>query len=106
MSSNREEPVAKEPSSRRERQAQQTREEILRAARRLFAERGYTRTSVRDVAEAAGVAPQPVHHRVGSKPALVARLNDAIDTEAGIAETAMQSARSRDPMEIVATSAR
>jgi len=106
MSSKSEKPVARERSSRREQQAQQTREEILRAARRLFAERGYTRTSVRDVADAAGVSPQTVYDSIGSKPALVARLNDAIDTEAGIAEIAMQSARSRDPMEIVATSAR
>src|SRR3954449_438495 len=104
MSSKTEEPVGKEPSSPRERQAQQTREEILRAARRLFAERGYTRTSVRDVADAAGVSPQTVYDSIGSKQALVARLNDAIDSEAGIAEIAMQSARSRDPMEIVATS--
>jgi hypothetical protein len=40
--------------SLRERRAQLTRDEILRAARRLFAERGYARTSVRDIARAAG----------------------------------------------------
>src|SRR3954454_17697112 len=106
MSSRNQKPVARERSNRREQQAQQTREEILRAARRLFAERGYTRTSVRDVADTAGVSPQTVYDNIRSKQALVARLNDAIDTEAGIAEIAMQSARSRDPMEIVATSAR
>src|SRR3954453_5133934 len=106
MSSKSEKPVARERSSRREQQAQQTREEILRAARRLFAERGYTRTSVRDVADAAGVSPQTVYDSIGSKPALVARLNDAIDTEAGIAEIAMQSARSRDPLEIFGPSGR
>ena len=72
------------PPSLRERQAQLTRDEILKAARRLFAERGYTRTSVRDIAEAAGVSAQTVYDSIGSKQALVARLNDLIDVEAGI----------------------
>ena len=35
------------PVSLRDRKAQLTRNEILQAARRLFAERGYARTSVR-----------------------------------------------------------
>lgn len=92
--------------SRRERQAQQTREEILGAARRLFAERGYTRTSVRDIAEAAGVSAQTVYDSVGSKQALVASLNDVIDVEAGIPAIAGAVVRSSDPTEIVATAAR
>jgi AcrR family transcriptional regulator len=92
--------------SRRERQAQQTREEILGAARRLFAERGYTRTSVRDIAEAAGVSAQTVYDSVGSKQALVASLNDVIDVEAGIPAIAGAVVHSSDPTEIVATAAR
>jgi AcrR family transcriptional regulator len=95
----------KQPS-RRQRQAQQTREEILSAARRLFAERGYTRTSVRDIAEAAGVSAQTVYDSVGPKQALVARLNDVIDDEAGIPAIASAVARSSDPTEIAATSAK
>lgn len=92
--------------SRRERQAQQTREEILGAARRLFAEQGYTRTSVRDIAEAAGVSAQTVYDSVGSKQALVASLNDVIDVEAGIPAIAGAVVRLSDPTEIVATAAR
>jgi AcrR family transcriptional regulator len=95
----------KQPS-RRQRQAQQTREEILSAARRLFAERGYTRTSVRDIAEAAGVSAQTVYDSVGPKQTLVARLNDVIDDEAGTPAIATAVARSSDPMEIAATSAK
>ena len=72
------------PPSLRARHAQRTQEEILAAARRLFAERGYARTSVRDIAAAAGVSAQTVYDSVGSKQALVARLNDLIDEEAGI----------------------
>ena len=95
----------KQPS-RRQRQTQQTREEILSAARRLFAERGYTRTSVRDIAEAAGVSAQTVYDSVGATQALVARLHDVSDDEAGIPAIAGAVARSSDPTEIAATSAK
>ena len=98
--------MQEKPPGRRERQAQQTREEILGAARRLFAERGYSRTSVRDIAEVAGVSAQTVYDSVGSKQALVARLNDLIDAEAGIAAIAGAASASDDPLVVVATSAR
>src|SRR4029450_9851012 len=44
-----------------------TREAILDAARRAFAEQGYQRATVRDVAKLAGVAPALVHHYFGTK---------------------------------------
>ncbi|GGY44603.1 TetR/AcrR family transcriptional regulator [Streptomyces omiyaensis] len=43
------------------------RERILAAARTRFAERGYDKTSVRGIAEAAGVDPALVHHYFGTK---------------------------------------
>jgi AcrR family transcriptional regulator len=92
--------------SLRERRVQLTRDEILRAARRLFADRGYARTSVRDIAQAAGVSAQTVYDSVGSKQALVSRLNDLIDTEAGIGPIARAAAESDDPWEVAATTAR
>ena len=94
------------PPSLRERQAQLTQAEILRAARRLFAERGYTRTSVRDIAEAAGVSAQTVYDSIGSKQVLVLRLNDLIDSEAGVMKIAEAAMRSDDPTEIASMSAR
>ncbi len=94
--------MPEKPPSLRERQAQLTRAEILTAARRLFAERGYARTSVRDIAEAAGVSAQTVYDSIGSKQVLVARLNDLIDAEAGIAAIAVTTAQSGDPMQIAA----
>src|SRR3982751_5424792 len=97
--------MPEKPLKLRERQAQQTRDEILRAARHLFAQRGYSRTTVRDVAEAAGVSAQTVYDSVGSKQALVARLNDLIDSEAQILEIARSGAASDDPATVVATSA-
>ena len=92
--------------SLRERKAQLTRDEILRAARHLFAERGYARTSVRDIAQTAGVSAQTVYDSVGSKQALVSSLNDLIDAEADIAGLARAAAESEDPHELAATNAR
>ena len=90
----------------RERQAELTRNEILLAARRLFAERGFTRTSVRDIAQAAGVSAQTVYDSIGSKSAVVALLNDLIDTEAGIGAIVGTVVASRDPQQLAALSAR
>jgi AcrR family transcriptional regulator len=98
--------MPEKPPSLRERQAQLTRTEILKAARRLFAERGYTRTSVRDIAEAAAVSAQTVYDSIGTKQALVARLNDLIDVEAGVGEIAESAARSGDPATVAAMSAK
>jgi AcrR family transcriptional regulator len=90
----------------RERRAQLTHDEILRAARRLFAEHGYARTSVRDIAKAAGVSAQTVYDSVGSKQQLVAQLNDLIDAEAGIAAIVGADLQSEDPRVVAAISAR
>jgi len=98
--------MAEKPPSLRERQAQLTRAEILNAARRLFAERGYSRTSVRDIAQAAGVSSQTVYDSVGSKPQLVARLNDLIDAEAGIGAIVAAAMQSSEPAEIARVPAR
>ena len=85
------------PSNLRERRAELTRQSILDAARRLFAERGYSRTSVRDIAEAAGVSAQTVYDSVGSKQAIVGRLNDLLDREAGVSEIAGPPPRPTTP---------
>ena len=98
--------MAEQPITRRERQAQETQREILQAARRLFAEHGYTRTTVRHIAEAAGVSAQTVYDSIGSKQAVVARLNDLIDEEADIARIVGERMSSGDPAVIVGTSAR
>ncbi len=45
----------------------QTREAVLAAARRLFAERGYEKTTIRAIGRAAGVDAALVHHFFGTK---------------------------------------
>ena len=47
--------------------APDTRAEVLAAARSLFAERGFTGTTIRAVAADAGVDPALVHHYFGTK---------------------------------------
>src|SRR6478752_1655995 len=74
------------PRGRRAVQAEQTRAEIVSAARRQFAATGYAGTSVKDIAAAAGVSVQTVYDSVGSKADLVRRLNDLIDDEAGFGD--------------------
>ena len=98
--------MPKNPPTLRARQAQFTRDEILGAARRLLAENGYSRTSVRDIAEAAGVSAQTVYDSIGSKQAIVARLNDLIDAEADIFAIVSASAGSNDPEQILAVQAK
>ena len=73
---------------RRERMAAETRRDILEAARRLFAARGYAATSVGDIAQEAGVAVQTIYSRLGSKRGMLMALVDLIEEESGRAEAA------------------
>ncbi|QXE33055.1 TetR/AcrR family transcriptional regulator [Streptomyces sp. GMY02] len=54
----------------RRRNAAETRRELLRAAAELFAERGFDRTTVRDIAQRAGVNQALVFRYFGSKEGL------------------------------------
>jgi AcrR family transcriptional regulator len=73
-------------SERRRRQANDTRREILVAARGLFGQAGYGATSVADIAEAAGVAVQTVYAVFESKRGVFFALLDVIDDEGEVAE--------------------
>ncbi len=57
-------------AQRRQQAANRTRLAILQAATRLFTERGYTATTMADVAGAAGVALDTIYAAVGRKPTL------------------------------------
>ena len=55
-----------------------TRRDVLAAAEALFRERGYTRTSVHDLADAAGVAVQSIYNGFGSKRGVLTALAEGI----------------------------
>jgi len=63
-------------STVREEQAARTRGRILDAASELFLERGYARTTMKDIAERAGVARDTVHAIFGSKARVLTALID------------------------------
>lgn len=87
--------------NRREAAAAATRAEILAAARRLFASRGYAATSISDIAGESGVAIQTIYSSVGSKAALVLALNDLIDAEADVAGVAAGFRGETDPARLI-----
>jgi AcrR family transcriptional regulator len=63
-------------SAVRDEQAARTRTRILDAASDLFLERGYARTTVKDIADRAGVARDTVHAVFGSKARVLTALID------------------------------
>jgi AcrR family transcriptional regulator len=67
-----------EPCSRRERKNELTRQAILEAAQRLFAERGFHAVTISEVAEAADVAQQTIFNHFRSKEDLFFGRQDEI----------------------------
>lgn len=61
-------------SARRREQAEQTRLDILQAAREQFIQAGYTGATIKAIARQAGVAPETIYAAFGSKRALLAGL--------------------------------
>jgi AcrR family transcriptional regulator len=57
-----------------------TRGKILDAATELFARDGYDATSIREIAEKAGVATGLLHHHFGNKAAVLAAVSERIST--------------------------
>ncbi|HEX2134254.1 MAG TPA: helix-turn-helix domain-containing protein [Actinophytocola sp.] len=71
-------------SLRRTTQAHETRAEIARAARRLFVAKGWSATTVRDVAREAGVSVPTVYAAYQNKAGLAQALAEAADLAADL----------------------
>lgn len=85
-------------SDLREQQAERTRQLIAAAARARFVEKGWAGTSVRSVAELAGVSEATVYHVYGSKAGLATSLIDAAEQSADIARAVAElRERAGDP---------
>ncbi len=79
-------PTRRYHAPRRAEQAAATRRAVLAAARELFIERGYTATTVADIAARADVAVDTVYATVGRKPVL---LRELVETAISGAEHAI-----------------
>lgn len=71
---------------------------VLEAAGRLFRQKGYAATTIRDIADAAGVWPGSLHYRYGTKEAVLLAL---MERGIGIAEASFRhaTAGATDPVE-------
>ncbi len=91
-------------SSRRQRQAAQTRADIVTAARHLFAERGYPATTIEAIAGEAEVSEATVYTVFGSKRGILSALqrvmHDEIDYDEQIRE--LDAAAGNPPEQIAA----
>ena len=83
-----------------------TRRVILKAARQLFAERGYQATPVRLLAQQSGVAVQTIYSTFGSKAGVLKDMLDLIDEEAGVLDVFEQLQQTDVPREMLGLFAR
>ncbi len=89
-------------SNRRAQQAEDTRRLILEAACKLFAERGYTATSVNAIAAEAGVAVPTIYASVGTKRRVLELLLDLIEADADLAPLIAELSSASRPADILA----
>lgn len=95
---------AQEPGETGETPGDTTRERILRAALRLFAEHGYGATSMREIAEQLGITKAALYYHFDSKEDIVrALLADVERQVAELAEWAGRQQQSRQLREEVLT---
>jgi len=87
--------------TRRQEYAQATRQAILDAARKLFAERGYFAAKVDDIAAEARVAPATVYAVTGGKQGLLSELIRIWTTDPVVEATLGQIAEATDPDKVI-----
>ena len=80
----------------RQRQAESTRDQIARTARALFAEHGYTATTIAAISAAADIPEQTVYSSLGSKAKILERITQAWMDEARTVSLAEASLRETD----------
>lgn len=85
--------------SHRERQARATKEQVARAARRLFAEQGYVATTITAISAAAEIPAQTIYSAFGNKPAILREISRIWIAEADTRRLAQESLKIEDPAE-------
>jgi TetR/AcrR family transcriptional regulator, regulator of cefoperazone and chloramphenicol sensitivity len=86
-------------SSRRQRQAAQTRADILQAARRLFSARGYAATTIEAIAAEAEVAEATVYAGFGSKRGILLAFQQLMEENTDLGERARAFHAAGNPAE-------
>ena len=84
-------------SPARQRQAEATRQQILTAARSLFAEHGYAGTTIEAIAEAAGISPKTVVAGFSSKRGVLLQVLDPAGIGSSHAEVLARLRAASDP---------
>lgn len=92
-------------SERRTQQAAETRREILLAARKLFAEKGYAATQLSDIAAEANVSVQTLYASIGSKAKIGLALVDFINEQSDIPENDAIQQSMTTPVEMIRANA-
>lgn len=85
----------------REKTAAQTRAQILEEAEQLFADRGYGRVTVTDIASAAGVASKTVFASVGSKADIMDKIVQKAIVRSGYKESVAHILATRTPKAVL-----
>lgn len=98
--------VVKGPVSYRQQQAAATRTRIAVAARRLFRDAGYQRTSVAAIAAEAGVAERTVYVAFGAKREILSAICDAWLDDAHARELVAEAVAATDAVRTVELAAR
>lgn len=84
-------------SSLRDEQARQTRLRIRQAAHELYASRGFSATTITDIADRAGVSPATVYAAFESKAGLVVAMLEDMEESVGISEHLREVFEEADP---------
>ena len=84
------------PLTHRQRQAQETKDRVVAAARLLMAREGWAATTIEAIATEAGVAPQTIYAAFGNKRALLTGMRDVMLRGSQIPELMARAAEESD----------
>lgn len=84
------------PLTHRQRQAQETRDRVVAAARSLMARQGWAATTIDAIATEAGVAPQTIYAAFGNKRELLTGMRDVMLRDSQIPELMARAAGESD----------
>jgi AcrR family transcriptional regulator len=84
--------------SYRQRQAQATRREVARTARRLFAAEGYVVTTLDAISEAAGIPVPTIYSAFGNKPSILEEIRRLWIAESDVQDLHRQAMLVPDPV--------